>query len=58
MKLTESANIFYISEKVASTIKRNIKETFLENNSFARIQGWKDGFLLLYHHSGKLLDSY
>ena len=37
MKLTESANIFYISEKVASTIKRNIKETFLENNSFARI---------------------
>ena len=37
MKLTESVNIFYISDRIASTIKRNIKETFLKNNSFARI---------------------
>ena len=37
MKLTESTNICYIHDRVACTIKRNIKETFLENNGFARI---------------------
>ena len=37
MKLTESANVCYISDRVACTVKRNITETFLENNGFARI---------------------
>ena len=37
MKLTESRNICYISDRFASTIKGNSKETFLENNGFARI---------------------
>ena len=37
MKLTESTNIYYISDRVACTIKQTIKETFLENNGFARI---------------------
>ena len=37
MKLTELTNICYISDRVACTIKQNIKETFLENNGFARI---------------------
>ena len=37
MKLTESMNICYVSDRVACTIKRDIKETFLENNGFARI---------------------
>ena len=37
MKLTESTNIFYISDRVDCTIKQNIKETFVGNNAFARI---------------------
>ena len=37
MKSTELTNNCYISDRVACTIKWNIKETFLENNSFARI---------------------
>ena len=37
MKLTESANICYISDSVSCTIKQNIKENFLENNGLARI---------------------
>ena len=37
MKSTESANICYISDRVACTIKRNIKETLLKNNGFTRI---------------------
>ena len=37
MKLTESRNICYISDRFASTIKGNNKETFLQNNGFARI---------------------
>ena len=37
MKLTESTNISYISDRVACTIKRNSKEIFLENNGFAKI---------------------
>ena len=34
MTLTESTNICYISDIVASTVKLNIKETFLGNNGF------------------------
>ena len=34
MKLTESMNIFYISDRVAGRIKLNIKETFLGNKCF------------------------
>ena len=37
MKLTESTNICFISDRVACTVKRNITETFLENNGFTRI---------------------
>ena len=37
MKLTESTNICYFSDRVACTIKWNIKENSLENNGFARI---------------------
>ena len=34
MTLTESANICYISDRVACTVKLIIKETFLGNNGF------------------------
>ena len=34
MKLTESMNIFYISDRVACRIKLNIKGTFLGNKYF------------------------
>ena len=34
MTLTESTNICYISDRVACTVKLNIKETFLGNNGF------------------------
>ena len=34
MTLTESTNICYISDVVASTVKLNMKETFLGNNGF------------------------
>ena len=34
MTLTESTNIFYISDRAASKFKLNIKETFLGNNGF------------------------
>ena len=37
LKLNESTNISYISDSVACTIKRNVKETYLENNGFAII---------------------
>ena len=37
MKLAESTNIFYISDRAACTIKRDIKKNFLEDNGFARI---------------------
>ena len=37
LKLNESTNICYISDRAACTIKRNVKETYLENNGFARI---------------------
>ena len=35
IKLTESMTIFYISYRVACTIKLNIKVTFLGNKCFA-----------------------
>ena len=34
MTLTESKKICYISDRVACTVKLNIKETFLGNNGF------------------------
>ena len=34
MTLTESTNICYIINRVACTVKLNIKETFLRNNGF------------------------
>ena len=40
MKLTESANICCISDRVACTIKVNIKKTFMENDSFLEIFMW------------------
>ena len=40
MKLTESKNICYISDRVASTIKVNIKETFMKNDGFPKMFMW------------------
>ena len=37
MKLIESRNICYISDWVASAIKANIKETFMENDGFLQM---------------------
>ena len=34
MTLTESTDICYISDRVACTVKLNIKETLLGNNGF------------------------
>ena len=34
MKLTESINICYISDRVTCTVKVNIKETFMGNDGF------------------------
>ena len=36
MKLTESANICYLSDRVACTMKINVKETFMGNDSFRK----------------------
>ena len=36
MKLTESTNICYVSDRVACTIKMNVKETFMGNDSFRK----------------------
>ena len=56
MKSTEPTNICYIIDKVACTIKRNIKEAFLKNNGFARIYWRKERFLLLCPHSREPLN--
>ena len=40
MKLTESTNIWYISDGVAPTIKVNIKEPFLGNDVFLQMVTW------------------
>ena len=37
MKLTESMNICYISDRVACTIKMNIKESFMKNCGFLQM---------------------
>ena len=37
MKLTESMNICYISDRVACTIKVNIKESFMKNSGFLQM---------------------
>ena len=34
MKLTASMNFGYISDRIACTVKANIKETFIGNNGF------------------------
>ena len=34
MKLTESTNICYVSDRAACAIKMNVKETFMGNDSF------------------------
>ena len=34
MTLTESTNICFVSDRVACTLKLNIKENFLRNNVF------------------------
>ena len=36
MKLTESTSICYASDRVACTIKVNVKETFMGNYSFRK----------------------
>ena len=36
MKLTESMNICYVSDRVACFIKIDVKETFMENDSFLK----------------------
>ena len=37
MKLAASKNICYISDRIASTFKVNIKETFLGNDGFLQM---------------------
>ena len=37
MRLTESINTCCTSDRVASTIKVNIKETFMENEGFLQV---------------------
>ena len=40
MKLTELTNICYISDSVVSTIKVNIKDTFMGNDGFLQMFMW------------------
>ena len=40
MKLTESMNTCCTSDRVASTIKVNIKETFMGNQGFLQVFMW------------------
>ena len=40
MKLTESMNICYVNVRVARTIKVNIKETLMGNDSFLQLFIW------------------
>ena len=40
IKLTESTNIFCISDGVAGTIKANIKEAFIGNDDFLQSVMW------------------
>ena len=45
-KLTESANISYISDGVARTIKVNIKEVFMGNDAFRKMFNYVNGLNL------------
>ena len=40
MKSTESMNICYVSDRVACTIKIDVKETFMGNDSFLKCGEW------------------
>ena len=40
MKLTESTNICYISDRMVSTIKVNIEETIMGNGGFLQMFMW------------------
>ena len=40
IKLTEAMNICYVSFRISRTIKENMKETFMGNNSFLQIAIW------------------
>ena len=40
MKLTESMNICYVNVRVSRTIKVNIKETLMGNDSFLQLFIW------------------
>ena len=46
MALTESAKICYISDRVASTVKLNIRETFRGHNDFPA-----NGYIMNGQHS-------
>ena len=41
MKLTVSTNICYISDRVPCTMKVNIKQTFMGNDSFLQLFMWR-----------------
>ena len=41
MKLTESTNICYISDRVPSTMKVNIKQTFMGKDGFLQMFMWR-----------------
>ena len=64
MKLTEWRTICFANDRVACTIKMNVKETFIRNDSFHKclygewtaLTGRKDAFQLLCPYSGKPLD--
>ena len=40
MKSTESTNIYYIRDRVATTTKVNIKKTFMGNDGFLKTSKW------------------
>ena len=40
MKLTESTNICYVTDRVTHTTKVNIKETFMGNDAFLQMFIW------------------
>ena len=36
MKLTESMNIYYVSDRVACAVNMDVKETFMANDRFSK----------------------
>lgn len=40
IKSTESTNIYYIRDRVATTTKVNIKKTFMGNDGFLKTFKW------------------